>query len=382
MKVLHTSDWHAGKLLYRQDRTPDLKFALEQMLELIEHEKVELVLVPGDLYDSFHPPAAASEVLFQFFLNLSRRNIPSLVIAGNHDSQKHWGSLKQLLSLAHVHVFDKPSSEAHTRLDLPGGSIGLTALPYPHERQLSPLLENSGNLGQQRGKYAERVAHLLALLAKKTPEADFQVLLAHLMMNGAQPGKSERALTVSDTYTVYGNALPAQFDYVALGHIHKRQAVTGSTPPAWYCGTPFMVDFAEADTEKGVLLVELEPGKSAQIQFKALTPLHELRFLEVHETELDQTLKNLRDFEGWLKLRVKTDGPRKGLQEQLHREVGKKLLQVEVLSPHTLRLLDKHRKLPLENPLEVYQAYSAAQNRCLSPELENAFKQLLEEAQS
>lgn len=381
MRILHTSDWHAGKLLYRQDRTPDLKFALDQMLTLIEAEAVELVLVPGDLYDSFHPPANASQVLFDFFLELNRRGIPSVVIAGNHDSQKHWGSLRQLLALAHVHVVDKPSlQQAHLTLKLASGvQVGITALPYPHERQLVQLIEDPGDRGQQHMFYAERVAQLLKVLSDPLPAGDIQILVSHLMMNGAQPGKGERELSTSLTYAVYGQALPAVFDYVALGHIHRRQAVFGSTPPAWYCGTPYPVDFGETDTEKGVLLVDFQSGRAPQIEFRSLVPRRELRLLDIHEDQLPETLENLQGFEGWLKLRIRTAGPRRTLADEVRKKLGAVLLTLEIHTPQSQKSHEPQAPLRLENPLEVYRAFYAAQQRTLSPELEHTFCALLEE---
>jgi exonuclease SbcD len=382
MRILHSADWHAGKTLYRQDRTPDLKFALDQMLELIEAQQVELVVVPGDLYDGFHPPAEASQVLFAFFLELSRRQIPSVLIAGNHDSSRHWGSLRQLLSLAHVHVFHEPALEAHLSLDLPGGRLALSALPYPNERRLVSLLDNHAELGQRHAQYAQRVEQLLGALAARTPAADFQILLSHLMMNGAKPGKGERELTLAHTYAVHGQALPAHYDYIALGHIHRRQPVSGSTAPAWYCGSPFQMDFGESETEKGVLIVELTPGRAARVEFHALEPLNPLHLVEVHEDELSTRLTSVRDLSGWIKLRVRTEGPRKGLAEQLRREVGRQLMQVDILSPRELVPERLTEALPLENPLEVYQAWYQAQDRTLSPELAQTFQTLWEEALS
>ncbi|MGV3526185.1 MAG: metallophosphoesterase family protein [Candidatus Sericytochromatia bacterium] len=385
MRILHTSDWHAGKTLYKQDRLPDLEHALQQMLVITEQDQVDLVMVAGDLFDTFHPPARAGEVLNRFFMELHRRQLPALIISGNHDSTQLWRSLRELLSLASIHVFDQVNKQAYWRFRKGDERLCVTALPYPSERQLVRLGETAESLADQRRHYAERVGHLLALLAapleqREDPD-EMQLLCAHLMLNGAEPSHSERALSIADTFAVQPQQLPAIFDYIALGHIHKRQKVKGSPVPAWYCGTPYQIDFGEQGASKGVQLVDLVPGQSPQVSFRELELLHPLQLISCHEDELPGLYGLWSERPDYLKLRVRVDARRKGLSDELRSRFGPQLLGFEIQLPDAPERTPRYQQLQLDAPLEVYRTYCAAQGLPLDDELEATFLALLEATQ-
>ncbi len=217
LRVLHTSDWHAGKTLFKHDRLPDLSYALEQMEALIDHKAVDVMVIAGDLYDTFHPPSPAIEVLNQFFLALHHRQIPVVMISGNHDSTRLWKSMRDILQLASVHVFDRLQRDAHHVLDIKGERLCITGLPYPSERQLVRLSDTHETLASQRQHYADKVAGVMRLLTASRPDADYHMLCAHLMLSGAEPGHSERALSIADTFAIQPQSLPDSYDYIALG---------------------------------------------------------------------------------------------------------------------------------------------------------------------
>lgn len=382
LKILHTSDWHAGKVLFQRERNSELDFALEQMLELIEAEAIDLVLVAGDLYDSFHPPTRAIESLNRFFLQLFKREVPALIISGNHDSTQLWKSMRSLLSLASIHVYDRISLEqANLPLKLGGELLTVTALPYPSEKQLVGIGGQVRDLAEQRKSYAEQVGLLLEILSDDLPREGHHLLCAHLMMSGAEPTHSERALSIADTFAVQPQALPEIYDYVALGHIHKRQQVKGSPVPTWYCGTPYQIDFGEAEMEKGVQIIELEAGKAPQIRFHELQLKHPLKNLSCHEDELESIFDTWQDRPELLKLRVQLTAPRKGLADEIRKALGPQLLRVELLTPGKKSLQPRYRDLALDQPLEVYRSYCAEHNLPLDKALEDTFLALLEAAE-
>lgn len=382
MRILHTSDWHAGKALYKQDRMPDLEFSMEQMLDCIEEDKVNLVVVAGDIYDTFHPPTRATEGLNHFFLELHRRNIPSVIISGNHDSTQLWTSMRDLLSLASVQVFDRVQlKNTHWNFQHQGEQLCVTALPYPSERQLVKLLGSGDTLANQRKQYADKVAGLMKLLTTKLPEDSMHLLCAHLMISGAEPSHSERALSIADTFAIQPQQIPEVFNYVALGHIHKRQEIKGSPVPAWYCGTPYQIDFGEHGMTKGVQLVDLALGKSPLITFKELKLKHSLRLITCHEDELPEIYQQWQDTEDYLKLRVQVNAPRKGLSEEIRQHLGSNLLVLEIHSPKKSAHSSHFQNLHLNAPLEVYRTYCRDKNLPLTPELENTFHALWEEVQ-
>lgn len=383
MRILHTSDWHAGKVLFQRDRMPELNFALEQILELIEAESVDLVIVAGDLYDTFHPPARAIQGLNHFFLQLFKRDIPAVVIAGNHDSAHLWKSMQNLLSLASIHVYDRIGLENMTlSLELGGEPLHITNLPYPSERQLVSIADGLSDMGQQRASYAHKVEQLLDILAEEIPQEGYHLLNAHLMMNGAEPGHSERALSIAETFAVQPQHIPDLFDYVALGHIHKRQSVKGASVPTWYCGTPYQIDFGEAKSEKGVHLIDLNPGQKARVRFHKLKLLHPLQSLDIHEDQLEEVYDRWQEQPDLLKLRVKVDAPRKGLADEIRSVLKDQLLKVEIHTPEKRVLVPRHADLELDKPLAVYRTYCEVNNLPLDADLEQSFLQLLAEIET
>lgn len=380
MRILHTSDWHAGKTLYKQDRLPDLQYALDQILVLVEKERIDLVIVAGDLYDTFHPSAQALAVLNQFFLALHQRRIPALVIAGNHDSSHLWRSMRDILSLASIQVFDRIQREAYWVTRIQGQSLCLTALPYPSERQLVRLAGHELSMVQQRQRYADKVAALLEWLTRERPEADRHLLCAHLMLSGAEPTYSERSLSLADTFAVQPQHLPEHFDYIALGHIHKCQQVKGTPVPSWYSGTPYQIDFGEQDMKKSVQIIDLA-GKVPQIHSQALDLLNPLHFIQCHEDLIPENKALWSETSGYLKLRIQVEAPRKGLADSLRAALGPRLLQVEIITPQQRERSPRYQALRLDDPLSVYRVYCQAQNLPLSKGLQETFEQLWERAQ-
>lgn len=386
MRILHTSDWHAGKTLYKQDRLPDLQHALQQMLDLIEQQKIDLLVVAGDLYDSFHPPARAMAVLNQFFLDLHRRQVPALIIAGNHDSAHLWQSMREILALASVRVFDRIQRQAHWVTQVGDQSLCLTALPYPSERQLVRLATTfeagAENLAQQRQRYADKVAALLDMLSRERPQADHHLLCAHLMLSGAEPTHSERSLSLADTFAVQPQHLPEHFDYIALGHIHKCQQVKGAAAPAWYSGTPYQIDFSEQGMDKSVQIIDFAAGKRPQISQHPLELSHPLQLIQCHEDLIAENRSSWAEMPGYLKLRIQVDAPRKGLADSLRDALGPRLLQVEIILPRQQEQRPRWQDLRLDDPLSVYRAYCEAQNLPLNRDLQQTFEQLWERSQN
>src|SRR5690606_13675463 len=121
--------------------------------------------------------------------------------------------------------------------------------------------------------------------------------------------------------------------YVALGHIHKRQAIKGSPVPAWYCGTPYQINFGEQGMAKGEHVVDLVSGQPPQIQFLPLELLHPLQLLSCHEDQLPEIYASWQDCSDYLKLRVSLDAPRKGLADEIRERLGSQLLQIELQTP-------------------------------------------------
>jgi DNA repair protein SbcD/Mre11 len=124
MRLLHTADWHAGRNLRGLDRTPEIRDALKEILGIAVSEKVDAVLVAGDVFDTPNPSAEAEAAVYDFFLELGAKGIPSVVIAGNHDSAHRLESVAGLLSRVRAHVLGQVRADLQAvRLELEAGPL-------------------------------------------------------------------------------------------------------------------------------------------------------------------------------------------------------------------------------------------------------------------
>jgi exonuclease SbcD len=310
IRLLHTADFHAGRVLKGRNRTPEIAAVLREIAQLASSEDVDAVLVAGDLYDSGNPGAEAEAAIFEFFLTLKEAGIPSVVIAGNHDSPPRLESVAGLLSWVGAQVVAALQPQdlgASVRsLQTRHGSFQVAALPYLSERRLVKAAELlAADLGAWRMKYQEGMAFFIRQLSSRFDPGVANVLMMHGTVTGAVPSGSERdfAFDMANAYTVDPQLFPSSASYVALGHIHFQQPLAGLVP-ARYCGSPLQLDFGEAGQEKGVILAELEPQRPAQVHFLPLSSGKPLLNLRASLDDLDQRLDALVDYPGWIKVVV------------------------------------------------------------------------------
>lgn len=310
MRILHTADFHAGRLLKGKDRTPEIAEALAEISSLAIEKEVDVVLVAGDLFETSNPSAEAQKVVFDFFLRLHEAQIPSVAISGNHDSAERLRSWESLLQLASVHMVTDPRNMIRRLETKSGERLVIGALPHLSERRLvkvADLLE--GDTGTWRQKYREGMSFFLGLIEKAFEADSVNIVMAHTTLDGATPSGSERQheFDLSNAYTVSGLRLPRGADYVALGHIHKNQPLL-ETPMTHYAGSIIQLDFGEAGEEKYINLVDITRGQRPDFQRHLLESGKELRTLrtDLEHLELHLEQQKKEHFTGHLKVVVNT----------------------------------------------------------------------------
>lgn len=382
MKILHTADWHAGRTLHGVDRTPEVREALREIAALAVEESVDLILVAGDLYDSKRPGPDAEEAVYEFFLTTGRAGIPSVVIAGNHDSPGRLDAVGGILKLVDVHTFGEAKVAGQ------GGAFALTlgeevaqiaALPFVSERRLVRVAELlGGDPGLWRQRYAEGMRRLVANLTQSFTSDSVNLLLMHTTMHGATLANSEYQFHCSESYTLSSELFPASCNYVALGHIHKPQTIQGYPDYGGrYAGSLIQLDFGEAGDKKYVYLLEARAGEPT-------------RLLGAHEIRAGRRLKNVRldldglerrsgelaDWDGWLKLRLTLERPLPGLKDRIKASL-KNVLAVELELPGETEEETggvDHEALGLT---EAYaQFYDEGRGQPLPDDLRRAFSEL------
>jgi len=381
VKLLHTADWHLGKVLKGVDRTPEIAAALEDHLRIVREERVELVVAAGDLFDRPRVSAEAEAAAYRFFLGLRELGVPALVISGNHDSRPRLEALAPLLELTGAQV------RGEVRVRGEGGALrqdwGEAALlPFLSERRAvraAQLLE--GDEGRWQGSYSDTVGRLIANLSAGFGPGQINLLAAHLTMEGAnlRLGGGEFTFYVGNSYAVGVDKLPQTASYVALGHIHRQQKVSDA-PVAWYSGSLVQLDFGEGEeAERGVLLVELEPDRPARVY-----PLNPgwgkpLRTFRLDSEQLDRRLREVEEWPGYAKLVL--SGPANSvLRERLYRE-NPHLLEVRFENDAPDPLAEEAARVETLSWPEAYERYLREVRGLEDPqELLEAFRRAYEEA--
>jgi exonuclease SbcD len=309
MRVLHVSDLHLGRALGDLSRAPEQRDLVGELIAAADDLEVALTLISGDVFDAWNPPAWAEDLFFELLDGLAAGGQRAVaVIAGNHDSGLRLAAADPLARRLGIllagdvgeplRAFDgggdrvrvTPLAPQVARLEIPGADAPILAglLPFLSEAKVARD-GASGSLADLRGdgaRYARRLAAEIAARAAFTEPGAFRVLALHQHVIGAATSDSERRLRLSVLGDLDASAIPAGLDYVALGHLHRPQAIAGAASPALYAGSPIAYSFSEVDQIKRAVLIDLARGRPAKI---SSVPLGSGRPLEIWRvTSIDE----------------------------------------------------------------------------------------------
>jgi exonuclease SbcD len=386
MRFLHTSDWHIGKPLRNQKRDDEYEAALAEVLDIARREKVDCVLVAGDVFDSIAPPPEAERMVFEFFRELIGSGITATVIAGNHDHPRRMNAFSRILELVDVHVRGEPvmadeGGVLEIRSRDRAETAVIAALPWVGERKVREF--ESLASGEHFGEYAEGVAEMMKHLCSGFRKDTVNILLSHVLIEDSKvggPDSGERPIHMSQAYVVKTPMLPSSPQYVALGHIHMPQEFPLAN--AYYSGSLLQCDFGEAGQKKRVNIVDAKPGAKAKVEHVALSSIKQLRNVGSHEEGV--TLSEIKALaadagDDYLKVFLKLDAPVPGLAEQVH-ELLPNALDIVVQRTQdddTVANVD----LSSESPTDLFETYYKGAHGSDPPkELMTLFSTLYEEA--
>ena len=332
MRFLHTADWHVGKTLRGRSRLDEFAAALEEIAGIARDRRVDAVLIAGDVFDSPAPPAEAEKLVYDFLARLLPERIACVLIAGNHDHPRKLGALAELLEGLRIFVrvdVRPPDQGGVVRVPSRDGSqeACVAVLPFVPERRIVDACQLLGPEHEWYEEYARRLEQVLArLTAGFTPET-VNLVVGHLLISGARVGTGERPLHLGEVYGVNAQQLPANAQYIALGHLHRPQELMAPSR-TFYSGSILELDFGETEQGKRVVVVDAMPGKPASIESVPLAAGRRLR-------DVTGTLAELLALTGatgddYLRVGVKVDGPVPGVAEQV-REVLPNALDVRLL---------------------------------------------------
>lgn len=268
-RLLHTADWHVGKSLLGASRDAEHRAVLTEIRDVAIDHDVDAVVVAGDLFDQANPSAGAARIVYEGLLALREAVGTVVVVAGNHDSPKRWTSVRDLLQAAGIHVIAEVAPrDAGGRVVFTAGDgteCELVGLPWVFERRLVRTAHALG-LPPVEG-YANGMRAVVGSLAPTSVRESARpaVLVGHAHVDGAALG-SGRSLPPGTGCAIPTRVFPESFAYVALGHIHRAQALRGAVVPTHYSGSPLQLDFGEAGDEKSVRLVDVDRDRPAFVR--------------------------------------------------------------------------------------------------------------------
>lgn len=385
MRILHTSDWHVGKVLKGRDRSDEHEAVLRSLVGAARAEDVDLVLVAGDLFETSVPSPRSQGLVMRTLLALREDGRQVVVIAGNHDSASLLDSVyRPVLGQLGLHVLGTPKApdgggtlRLRTRR---GESVTVAALPFLSQRyavRAAELLLHEN--AQHALDYARRVAAMIATLTGQFGPDSVNIVMAHATLLGGRRGGGERDVQTTFEYEIPPGILPASAHYAALGHLHRQQEIAAPCP-AFYSGSPLAVDFGEETNEPGALVVTASGASRADARRVAITGSRPLRTLR---GPLDQVIAE-GEQAGDAYLRVVLAEPARAGLGDLVRDKLPNALEVQLDEAHRPRPGTRGAGRPSRagrTALQLFGDYLAEQN-VADPRIERMFAELLEQVTS
>ncbi|MFD2656173.1 exonuclease SbcCD subunit D [Gracilibacillus thailandensis] len=301
MKILHTADWHLGKIVHGLHMTEDQGKVLQHLIEIIEAEKPDVIIIAGDLYDRAVPPREAVELLNSFFTTVSvEMEIPIVAISGNHDSPDRLGfgaSLfrsKQLYLATSIEDVFQPIHFNEGEHD-----VYFHLVPYIEPEQVKYYFQDDSIETHQQAM--ERIVREIEV--QMTDQAQ-HILVGHAFIAGGMESESEERLTMIGGTPYIDASIFKSFDYIALGHLHQPQKIKNDF--IRYSGSIMKYSFSEANHKKSVAILELD-GTEKTVYTIPLNAPKDLRIVEGYFEEL-LAEKVVKATEDYLQIRLLDDG--------------------------------------------------------------------------
>ncbi len=377
MRIVHTSDWHAGRIWKSRNRLAELRTVLDHLAAFIERERIDLVLMSGDVFDSTSPAADAERAVSEFFMRLGRARVPSVVVAGNHDNPARleaWGLLAEFVGVRTLGLPKRRTAGGLIELETTNGERAcIAAVPFAPVGRLVEALTLAHDETAARQLYADAMQRIFAHLAEGFRADAVNLAVGHSHVSGARPTGSERVVTLGDDWAATPQAMPSTAQYVALGHIHLPQRVMAAGPHTEYAGSPMQLDFGEVGQVKTFAVVEVTPGKPPRVEHVPYEGGVELGDWSGTLAELEASVERLSAF-GYLRLRVSLDAPMPELNRRL-RQLLPNVVVVDAVLPE----LEPGRPEPVAASVAPADRFRAFHQRRHQREAEDATMQLFNE---
>ena len=358
MKWIHLSDLHLGKRVNGFSMVEDQAYILKEILEIVRREEPQGVLIAGDVYDKAIPSEAATNLLDYFLCRLAETGVKTFLISGNHDSSERLSFGRNLFKRSNLYIASQFNQEIEKiTIKEDGYNINFYMLPFVKPAYINHVLKI------QTETYEECFKHLMEQV--KINEDETNILLAHQFVT---VGKNSPELSDSETSSLGGidnidYRLFDAFDYVALGHIHKPQAM--GREMVRYAGSILKYSFSEIHKDKQATILTISKNKQISLSHHLLKPLRDMREMECSLESLLKRKCEIGNEEDYMHV-ILTD------EEQILDAIGK----VRTVYPNVMQISFKNRRHMMQyetiqmkenqiadqNPMELFEQFYKMQN--------------------
>ena len=321
MRLLHTSDWHIGRQFHNVSLLEDQAFILDQIVSIADDQKIDVMLLSGDVYDRSVPPASAVELLDDVFDRICRDlNIPLIVISGNHDGAERLAFGSRQMSESGLHIISSlPLASKPVILEDQHGRVAFHAIPYVDPATVRHAYQ------AETTTHDEAIAFLIDQLKAQISAHDRNVALGHLFLDGGDASESERPLSLGGLDKVSSEHFRV-FSYAALGHLHGPQKK--GEEYIRYSGSILKYSFSEEKQKKAVTIVEMDEEGRCTVEQILLKPKKDLRVVEGKLEEILRQGESDNNKEDYLLVRLTDTHAILDIMQKL-REVYPNVLHLE-----------------------------------------------------
>jgi exonuclease SbcD len=393
MKILHTSDWHLGHRWMEFSQYEEQKMFLDWLKIYIQEEEIEVLLVAGDIFDTGVPSTQSQKLYYDFLIDLRQTSCQHIVItAGNHDAPGTINAPKALLHSLSIYVLGKASENIEDELiELSVGNENLliAAVPYLRDQDIRRALAGESST-EIENRYKTALTNHYLSIAEVGKQRNIKPFIAmgHLFAIGGKTSESEQSIYVGNLGDISAQDFPSEFDYIALGHLHRAQKVA-KQENIRYSGSPYTLSFSEQGQLKKLIQIETKGESIQEIKEIEIPTFREIERvsgnLEDCISQLQSLSKTERKLELWVEVILDSkDHP--SANDLINRTADSLNLQVLKITIKGSKerkgleeLLEKSKEIRELDPMEVFKMKCEEDHYELKdhPEIKDAFTEIL-----
>ena len=331
MRIIHTSDWHLGHTLMDKTREEEMKSFFSFLIDVLIKERVDALLISGDIFDTGTPSNAALSLYYSFLASIKNTECKDVfIIAGNHDSPSLLSAPKEILEMVNVHIY---ATKEDIKPYVIGEKVVVLPIPFPRDQELRRLVQG-GTIKEEDDRLRLAIEELYKTETEKTASAYPSlpiVAMGHLMATNINV-EDKPDLYIGGLGTIDSGSFPKALSYVALGHIHKKMNLN-SSGTLCYSGSPIPFSFKEAKDTKVLKLVEIE-GSETKVSDITIPRFRNLFQIKGDKESIEKELKSLVEDkeEGWVSIEITESGVSSSLRsfcEGITEQTGLEIIHIK-----------------------------------------------------